>query len=288
MILESSFDHSLSAFAYSDNTNLEEVSDWLSKIIVGLTLIKIRTIIGWIDQSARSIQHSYHMCNGDSSSFYVFGYGIIILYFLAGGGIIYLWARTNLGLILTESRKKQAEMQKSQQAITSLQAIANPEMNINNDGRSVQIHEALLALGDEARNFPTEEFKNKTESIYNAKPVVDKTDIQNGRWGGIAKANDKVLEATYDPAASTNGIYKIILKVRSTNTEKPLTGQVAFFLHDTFPSQIIYTVAVNNLAQVSLMAYEAFVTGARLEDGTELELNLNTVSGFPNDFYWKV
>lgn len=38
-------DHTARDYVYSDNTTLEEVSDWLTKIIVGLTLIKLNTII---------------------------------------------------------------------------------------------------------------------------------------------------------------------------------------------------------------------------------------------------
>jgi hypothetical protein len=80
--------------------------------------------------------------------------------------------------------------------------------------------------------------------------------------------------------------YKVNLKIRSLNIDKPLTGEVAFFLHDTFPSEIVYSHAENNLATISVVAYEAFVVGALLEDGTELELDLNKVKGFPDGFYW--
>ena len=40
---------------YDDNTNLEEISDWLTKIIVGLTLIKFNTILSWINKCALSM-----------------------------------------------------------------------------------------------------------------------------------------------------------------------------------------------------------------------------------------
>jgi hypothetical protein len=43
----------------------------------------------------------------------------------------------------------------------------------------------------------------------------------------------------------------------------------------------------NNKAEINFAAYEAFVAGALTEDKRELELDLNEVSGFPNDFYWK-
>lgn len=36
--------------AYLPNTNLETISDWLTKVIVGIGLVQLREVIGWIDQ----------------------------------------------------------------------------------------------------------------------------------------------------------------------------------------------------------------------------------------------
>lgn len=35
---------------YLPNTNLEQISDWLTKIIVGVGLVEIRAVVGWFDQ----------------------------------------------------------------------------------------------------------------------------------------------------------------------------------------------------------------------------------------------
>lgn len=35
---------------YLPNTNLEQISDWLTKIIVGVSLVEIRAVIGWFDE----------------------------------------------------------------------------------------------------------------------------------------------------------------------------------------------------------------------------------------------
>ena len=36
--------------AYLPNTNLETISDWLTKVIVGVGLVQVRDVVGWIDQ----------------------------------------------------------------------------------------------------------------------------------------------------------------------------------------------------------------------------------------------
>jgi len=38
------------AGAYLPNTNLEQISDWLTKIMVGVGLVEIRTVVAWFDQ----------------------------------------------------------------------------------------------------------------------------------------------------------------------------------------------------------------------------------------------
>lgn len=268
-------DHNSNVNSYSDNTNLEEVSDWLTKIIVGLTLIKLNTIIGWINQSATAIAGVY-ACNSPDNqyAFFVFGYCIIIIYFLAGAALFYVWARTNLSIIFTRSREEQLQAENTR-LVKEVQTLANDQSL--NSSKTIAIENQI----------PSDEFRDKTERVYNSKLTYSKEDLQRARWGGHAQRNDRILEAVYDASKSFPGLASLKLKVRSTNAEKPLNGEVAFFLHDTFKSEIEYARATTGLAEIELLVWEAFVAGARLEDGTELELDLNTVKGFPPDFYWK-
>jgi hypothetical protein len=267
--------HNSNPNSYSDNTNLEEVSDWLTKIIVGLTLIKLNVIIGWINQSANSIA-SVYLCDSSSHNynFYVFGYCIIIIYFFAGAGLFYVWARTNLSIIFTRSREKQLQAENTK-LLKGVQTLANDQLS-NNDRNVLNAEERI----------PSDTFRATIERIYNSKLTYDKDDLQKARWGESALRNDRILEAIYDDSKSLPGLSSIKLRVRSTNTENPLNGEVAFFLHDTFKSQIEFSKVTNGLAEINKMVWEAFVAGARLEDGTELELDLNTVQGFPPGFYW--
>jgi len=259
--------------SYSDNTNLEEVSDWLTKIIVGLTLIKFNKIIDLINNAALSMEKAFKgSCNCETAFFnaYVFSYCTIVLFFLAGAGLCYLWARTNLSEIFAKARKAQHDAEaKTERAVYQIQAMANTELKPLDDA--------------------SESFRTLIESVYHSKPVFDKTDLQRGRWGGEPKRNDYLLEANYIPEQSLSAVnvFKVQLTIKSLKLDRPLESEVAFFLHDTFSSQIVYAKASNNRAEINFWAYEAFVVGARLEDKTELELDLNNVKVFPDGFYWK-
>jgi hypothetical protein len=268
---------------YGDNTNLEEVSDWVTKIIVGLTLIKVQTILTWIDNAATNIDHVFREKCTVIFDAYVMGYCTIILYFLAGAGLCYLWARTNLSLILTRSRMSVSQIEKKQ-LMTQVQTLANEELR-SPDGKATYLG-ANVSPELRAQAYPTEGFKNVIESVYNAKKVYDKTDIQKNRWGGKAKVGNYTLKATYVGPSIIPELHIVNLSVQSENLDSPLTGEVAFFLHDTFPSEVVYTVAANNKAEISFQAFEAFVAGARLQNNDELELDLNKVEGFPKSFYW--
>jgi hypothetical protein len=135
------------------------------------------------------------------------------------------------------------------------------------------------------------EFVKQIATLYNTKPIYDRSDLQKRRWGGNHSSGDYVLEASYDQALQNKlyniKAYGVILKVRSMNEDNPVKGPVAFFLHDSFPSEIVYAEAQNNIAIYKVIATEAFVVGARTEDGKELELDLNEVKSFPEGFYWK-
>jgi hypothetical protein len=78
---------------YRVNANIEEISDWLTKIIVGLTLVNIRTIVSFIGDVGQAVsaatiptQHDHGANPGAAiiaiaSLFYGFACGFLRFYF---------------------------------------------------------------------------------------------------------------------------------------------------------------------------------------------------------------
>ena len=127
-------------------------------------------------------------------------------------------------------------------------------------------------------------FAARVEKLYTETKVVSTDDdLQKGRWGGAPAANGWELKAgvTKDNLPTS---YNVALNVSTKNTNA--TGEVAFFLHDSFSEQIRYEQIIKGKAQLNVTAYEAFTVGAYTEDGTMLELDLNGQEGFPNGFYY--
>src|SRR5262249_10540529 len=137
------------------------------------------------------------------------------------------------------------------------------------------ISSMIRLLGDLKPKHPDfETFKHQVESSYRIQPVTDPVDLQKGRWGGRYSNADMVLEASIS-RGQRPGFYDLEISVRSK--VNPLAkGHVAFFLHNSFPNEIEYAEMETGKASLKVECHEAFTVGAFLDDGTTLELDLNT------------
>jgi len=88
---------------YLGNTNLEQVSDWLTKIIVGVGLVQIGHIVPALDKLAESMKTPL----GGLPSSGAFGLGLAITYALLGFFYFYFWSRELLPIELETSAPQQ-------------------------------------------------------------------------------------------------------------------------------------------------------------------------------------
>jgi hypothetical protein len=122
---------------------------------------------------------------------------------------------------------------------------------------------------------------------YNLKEKKEEynDDPQKGKWGGINERNERRISGEVVPS-KTAGLYKVTIKVESTNKDIPLKGLVKFHLHDSFhnPDPIISVedgLAVLRLSKV----FGAFTVGAEADNGqTILELDLAELKDAPKYF----
>jgi len=87
---------------YQINTNLEQISDWLTKIIIGVGLVELGSIGTWLMKFSEDMGKGFQ---GDSplGTAYVLG---ILLYFSIGGFLYgYLWTRLRFGLAIKDADK---------------------------------------------------------------------------------------------------------------------------------------------------------------------------------------
>src|SRR6185295_8223360 len=116
---------------------------------------------------------------------------------------------------------------------------------INTPLQASTIAQSVLAILQqlETNRTVSNSFKSTVERLYKERPITVLDDLQKNRWGGKAKNDDKRIQAIVQPD-KTPGLYNIIARVSG----KLLTGQVALFLHNSFPEQIQYSTAIDNVA----------------------------------------
>ena len=84
---------------YLANTNLEQISDWLTKILVGIGLVQIARVPDALSQLADALSPAF----GGVDTSGVFALSLALYFAIGGLALTYLWTRTFLSRILRAS-----------------------------------------------------------------------------------------------------------------------------------------------------------------------------------------
>lgn len=254
----------LRGWEYQPNTNLEQISDWLTKILVGVGLVQIRPIGDKLFAVAGGVASALRDHGANRS----FALALILFYAVAGFLLGYLWTRLYLPGAFRDADQELAE----------IKSIATQA-----DLRSKDAQATSLGTG---KGEPEKVVKRLLAAAELATPN-DPHDPWKGVFGGTTRNNDRELLAEVEPMSTSSSLYSIRLMVRSLHPEtNPLNGAVQFFLHPTFRNdKPVVTVGPNGLAELDLKAWGAFTVGALADDGkTKLELDLSELETAPEEF----
>lgn len=260
---------------YSLNNSLVEISDWLTKIIVGLGLVNLKQIPIYLKNLGLYISES---SNSNVQSFKVFSICVVIYFSVFGLYIGYNYMR----LVLSQKYKEADENVLRKELVKK--EIETEELKSTLQKGQLQKDKLIQAVNqqpDEEINLLDDTYINKMKENafkkYKNGLLFYSDDPQKKQWGGNAKANNRELKA--DVQEFTTNIYRINIQVISTNPEEyPLEeGDVVLFaLHQSFGEPPFRYVKVENgSAKLSLISYGSFTIGAYVDHGsTELELDL--------------
>jgi hypothetical protein len=142
------------------------------------------------------------------------------------------------------------------------------------------IQSASVGEGGKTTGKPNMELAAKT-----SEKTEHPDDPQKGKWGEKAERNFRKISASVTES-SLSGIYVVLIRVESTNSDFPLKGAVKFHLHDTFLNADPVIAVKNGEAVLKLTkVWGAFTVGAEADDGkTKLELDLSELEGAPEIF----
>src|SRR5262249_8212540 len=102
----------------------------------------------------------------------------------------------------------------------------------------VDSNQEVAELTKQALNIPAIKPETKTIAATTiaaapAESIWD-TDPHHGQFGGSPSANARELSASITPVLSGQTTCHVHLEVKSTDSEKQLTGTVIFYLHPTY------------------------------------------------------
>lgn len=253
------------AYQYLPNTNLEEISDWLTKIIVGLGLVQLKSIPLQLQQTSEYIAPKIATSVANQASTTTLVNSLIIYFPIVGfiGG--YLITRMYLS----------GAIRKADLGLTDSNDLKEVSKNIQEAFFDVQ------SAINEIQAKSSHEEKNILSLRGN-----DNNDPQKGQWGGINERNGRKLSATVKPTVGREDLYDVVLKVESTDAANPLSGTIKFHLHPTFFNSNPIIFVQDGKAELKLVAWGAFTVGAEADNGdTQLELDLAEEKwGFPEEF----
>jgi len=264
------------------NDNLVQISDWLTKIIVGVGLTQLHDIPPALFSIGGQLSPS-------------FGYGEVgrniavgcVLYFIVVGFLsVYIWTRLYFIKLLRRSNEElEAEIVTLKQERQTMKEVQNKtleeKITIEKQKEKLAAQNKLSAGREEAAVL------NQINAPIAIGPVTVPDDPQKGRFGGRSENNGRKLSATV--TAAQDDWFKIILWVESTDPNRPLNSEVVFYLHDSFrPS--VFTIPPQDFKNGKaeddeILAWGAFTVGAVTDNGqTLLELDLAELPDAPKTF----
>lgn len=292
---------------YSLNNSLVEISDWLTKIIVGLGLVNLKEIPDFLISLGEYVRASSKY---DGQLVNIYSIGIVVYFGFLGLYIGYNYMRLVLSNkyknaddnllekkleiaknevleAKNENEQKGKEIIKMQSKIQENTQLANALIKKVNEPTKTEtdVQSIIKNLVSTNKNIKLKEdlesYVDKMISDANLKLkkglITNNNDPQKGQWKSNPINNERELKA--DVVEETKGLFKIKVQVVSTNPENnPLKKDdlILFALHNTFGDPPFRMVkVVNQTAELVFYAYGSFTVGAFVDYGsTELELDL--------------
>ncbi len=273
---------------YQPSTNLEQVSDWLTKILIGVGLVEIKQL----GEALSTLGIRVSSALGSS----VQGSGVatevvVVAFTVVGFLSTYLWTRLYYGTL---------------QALTDREIIRGLTSKVSETALvAEELRKATnaLASGELARPVPTADLAKPTvqvaetdiisdrwppavqqavRSLLSAPPMYDSDPVAEVFSSATSEANGRRLEA--ELVANLKTALVVRLRVRRIEGD-PLQGDVTFLLHPTFHDRVYAVAADGGAAETKVYSEGWFTAGAVLDDGkTVLTYDLRQLPGAPKWF----
>jgi hypothetical protein len=291
---------------YRPSTNLEQVSDWLTKILIGVGLVQLAALRDGLATVGTLVSKAVTPATGGAG---VVSQLVLLVFLVVGFLSSFLWTRLYYGRIQTltdrslagdiEHFKKEVEAKQEQtkRAQEELEQIV-----IRNQGQTTESVKALARESAAAGAPPSPgapgalgltgsagiraqlppEIQEKIEKFLKAPPIWDSDPNAKLFPNAPREANGRRLDAEI---ASNLGD-GLLINVRVVRVSgDPLTAETLFLLHPTIPKRIHRVIPRGDVAETSFYSEGTFKVVAIADDGkTILGFDLADLPGAPKWF----
>ena len=277
---------------YTLNNSLVEISEWLTKIIVGLGLVNLKQIPGYLLSLGQFVSEA---SGSRGQSLDVFAMSVAVYFSVFGLYVGYNYMRLVLSqkYKLADDNILRRELEKTKEEKQNLQTVIEEKKGEANTILQ-EVNNQLLSIEDEKVNptlFKSAPYMSSLQRKAEEKLVKglqnNPNDPQKGQWGQKAENNFRRLTASVTEI--TKESYRIMLEIMSTDPNNhPLNNEetVLFALHQTFGQPPFrYRRVENGRIQLTLFSSGSFTVGVLMDRGeTELELDLAELPGVSEYF----
>lgn len=210
------------------NTGLEQVSDWLTKIIVGVGLVQLGHALPALGRLAKSLKDPL----GDTASSSAFGLGLTIYFAVLGFLFGYLWSREILPGEFAEGLagviKKQLDASDSQRS--NALSVVNQQLNSVKSGTApspAELTQAVAAAPDSTRIL----IFNQAEELR--KKLASQIRLDLGDGPRQAKLNDPTVKADQQTLKPVIPVFQALIAADTANQYHRNHGSLGWALKDT-------------------------------------------------------
>jgi hypothetical protein len=266
------------------NNNLAEVSDWVTKMMLGIGLSQFNELSLSMQSVALYVSNAIVCQPNDMTFSMTLMIVSVVLGFFTGFQYTRLSLSKQYSLadkeILSEiAQASNSERYSDIENVLSIAANAVAEGFVSKgkmDGNEKPFNQI-----DVLRRLVRE-----SESLMAAGRNRNPEDPNHNTWGGHSTMGRFTLSAQVNPWDGVNQLFKVTIQVEDI---EEATGACVVALHSTFKSPIKPLVMENGKAELSVIAYGAFTVGALVmvsgvDDPVMLELDLSDLESAPPEF----
>jgi hypothetical protein len=217
-----------SSVGYGANTNLEQISDWLTKILVGVGLTQLNSLPERFESLAAFIAPGYvEVAHPD-----VVAIGLVVHFIVCGFMLSYLWTRLYLGSALREADLTAFGVLEQRVSETQ-RKLSELEQQSERDARAFSLMSRHLDLAPSAETPPVK-LEDLKAAILAASPSARET-IFNRAWtvrSATWRSDKPKMERTIP-------IFEAVLEGarREGQVSHLMHGQLGFALKDKIPPE---------------------------------------------------